>query len=334
MTKKQHYMTYPERIRLEEKLRYKVPVAQIARELGFSRQTIYNEIERGTYLHNCGWYDEKRYSADKGQDIHDEAQQRKTGRELKIGKDRAYADFLEDRILYGKCSPAVALELARRKGFETSICVTTLYNYIDMGLFVKLTSADLLEKPKRKPKGEGKISRVAHPGLPSIEDRPEYIEERLEYGHWEMDLVTGPKEGSGKVLLTLTERKTRQEMIFKLANRKAASVRAVFDRLERTMPNFYDCFKSITTDNGPEFLEYDKLVKSVLGGARFAVYYCHSYAAWEKGSNEVHNRMIRRWFPKGTDFARVSRQKITEAQDWMNSYPRKILGWKTPAEAA
>jgi len=334
MTKKQHYMTYPERIRLEEKLRYKVPVAQIARELGFSRQTIYNEIKRGAYLHTMMWWDEVRYSADKGQNVHDKAQRRKTGRELKIGKDRKYADFLEDRILHGKCSPAVALELARRKGFETSICVTTLYSYIDMGLFVKLTSADLLEKPKRKPKEEKKGSRVVHPELPSIEDRPGHIGERLEYGHWEMDLVVGPQEGSGKVLLTLTERKTRQEMIFKLSDRKAASVRAVFDRLERTMPNFYDCFKSITTDNGPEFLEHDRLIKSVLGGVRFAVYYCHSYAAWEKGSNEVHNRMIRRWFPKGTDLARVSKRRIAEVQDWMNNYPRKILGWKTPEEAA
>lgn len=336
MTKKQHYMTYPERVRLEEKLRYKVPVAQIAQELGFSRQTIYNEIKRGTYLHTIEWWDEKRYSADKGQNVHDKAQQNKTGRDLKIGKDRTYAKFLEDRILRGKCSPAVALELARRKGFKTTICVTTLYNYIDMGLFVELTNADLLEKPKRKPKTGRKESRIIHPDLPSIVDRPKYIGDRSQYGHWEMDLVVGPQEGSGAVLLTLTERRSRQEMIFKLANRKAASVRAVFNRLERQLgkQQFRETFKSLTTDNGPEFLEYEKLVKSIYGGTRFVVYYCHSYAAWEKGTNEVHNRMIRRWFPKGTDFAKISRQKIAEAQTWMNNYPRKILRWKTPTEAA
>jgi len=111
-------------------------------------------------------------------------------------------------------------------------------------------------------------------------------------------------------------------------------VRKVFDKLERTMPDFYQRFKTITTDNGPEFLEHDLLVKSVLGGKRFTVYYCHSCAAWEKGSNEVHNRMIRRWFPKGTDFSKVSKAKILRVQDWMNHYPRKILGWKTPLEAA
>lgn len=257
MTKKQHYMRYDERIRLEEKLRYKVPVAQIARELGFSQRTIYNEIKRGRYLHTCDCWDEWRYSAEKGQAVQDRNRQNK-GRGLKIGKDRTLSAFLEDKMLREKCPPAVALELARREGFQTSICVQTLYNYIDGGLFVKLTNAHLLEKPKRKPKAEEK-SRVVHPDLPSIENRPVEIGERTEYGHWEMDLVVGPQEGSGAVLLTLTERRTRQELIFKLPDKRAASVRAVFDKLERTTPDFYQRFKTITTDNGPEFLEHDLL---------------------------------------------------------------------------
>ena len=320
-------------IRLEEKLRYKVPIAQIARELGFSRQTIYNEIKRGTYPHTVDYRDIKRYSAEKGQDIHEKGRQRKTGRNLKIGRDRALAAFLEDKMLREKYSPAVALELARREGFKTSICVQTLYNYIDGGLFVELTSDDLLEKPKRRPRA-GEKSQVVHPDLPSIVDRPAVIGARTEYGHWEMDLVVGPQEGSGATLLTLTERRTRQELIFKLPDKRAASVRAVFDKLERTTPDFYQRFKTLTTDNGAEFLEHDLLVKSVLGGQRFTVFYCHSYAAWEKGTNEVHNRMIRRWFPKGTDFAKISRRKIKAVERWMDNYPRKILGWKTPAEAA
>ncbi len=332
MTKGQKIMSWEQRIRLEEKLRYKVPISQIARELGFSRQTIYNEIKRGRYLHTRIYWDEWRYSAEKGQAVQDRNRQNK-GRGLKIGKDRALAAFLEDKILREKCSPAVALELARREGFKTSICVQTLYNYIDSGLFLELTNKDLLEKPKRKPRKAEK-SRVAHPSLPSIVDRPASIRDRADYGHWEMDLVVGPQEGSGAVLLTLTERRTRQEMIFKLPDKRAASVRAVFDKLERTTPDFCQRFKTITTDNGPEFLEHEKLIKSVRGGERFTVFYCHSYAAWEKGTNEVHNRMIRRWFPKGTDFSKVSQRKIKAVERWMNHYPRKILGWKTPAEAA
>lgn len=96
---------------------------------------------------------------------------------------------------------------------------------------------------------------------------------------------------------------------------------------------FREKFKSITTDNGPEFLEYEKLRRSSLGDVRFQVWYCHSYAAWEKGSNENHNRMIRRWFPKGTDFTKVTKKQVADIQHWMNSYPRKVLDWKTPMAA-
>ena len=104
--------------------------------------------------------------------------------------------------------------------------------------------------------------------------------------------------------------------------------------MERKTPGFRQKFRSITTDNGSEFLEYDKLCQSIHGGQRFQVWYCHSYSAWEKGSVENNNRMIRRFFPKGTDFTKVSKKRIAAVQDWMNNYPRRILNWQTPNQAA
>lgn len=332
MTKKQHYMTENERNQLEGMLRAGKPVAWIARELGFCRQTIYNEIKRGTYLHTVKWWDEERYSAEKGQHVHRKAQENK-GRPLKIGHDRAYADFLERKILQDRFSPAAALAAARAAGHQTAVCVSTLYSYIDQGIFYQLTSSHLWEKPTRKPRKKQERPKIAHEKLPSIEQRPQHINDRTEPGHWEMDLVVG-RQGSHAVLLTLTERYSRKELIFKLPNRKALTIRKVFNRLERELPDFRKIFKSITTDNGSEFMEYEKLRRSIHGGKRFDVYYCHSYAAWEKGSNENHNRMIRRWFPKGTDFNKVTKEQIAALQDWMNGYPRKILGWKTPEEVA
>lgn len=337
MTKKQHYMTRDERYKLEALRRAGIPVARIAAQLGFSRQTIYNELKRGEYKHNCGWYDEIRYSADKAQQIHAYNQTAK-GRPLKIGNHRDYADFLEAVMLSKedprkRCSPAVALELARRKGFEVNICKATLYSYIEKGVFLHLTSKHLWEKSKKKKRAYNEVTRIAHPKLPSITDRPAAIDQRQEYGHWEMDLIIG-KEGTKPVLLTMVERKSRQTMIFKLPDRKAATVRAVFDKLEHQIPDFKWRFRSITTDNGSEFLKYEELRQSIRGGIRFDVYYCHSYAAWEKGSNENLNRMIRRWYPKGTDFTRVTKREIAALQEWMNNYPRKILNWATPAEVA
>lgn len=221
--------------------------------------------------------------------------------------------------------------MAKKVGFTTTICVATLYRYIDRHVFFNLTNRNLWVKSRRKKRDRQAENRIPHPNLPRITERPQSVNERREYGHWEMDLVVG-KAGSRPVLLTLTERMTRQELIFKLPDRKAATVCSVFDDLERNTPDFQEKFRSITTDNGPEFLVLRNLQKSIHGGKRFDVWYCHSYAAWEKGTNENHNRMIRRWFPKGTDFTKVTKKRVAEIQDWMNNYPRKILGWNTPNE--
>lgn len=333
MTKKQHYMTYSERLKLEALYNTaQLSVAAIAKALGFCRQTIYNELAVGAYMHTYEYYDRKQYSADKAQQIHDYQQSGK-GRPEKIGNDREYADFLEKIILEHKYSPAAALAAARKKGFQTDICVGTLYNYIEKGLFLHLSNKNLWEKSKRKQRGSGDRQRIAHPKLPSIEDRPECINDREELGHWEMDLVIGKKE-TKPVLLTLTERVSRREWIRKLPDRKAATIRAALDALEAETPDFKKRFKSITTDNGSEFMQYDKLQESIHGGKRFDVYYCHSFAAWEKGSNENHNRMIRRFLPKGTDFSQVTDEEIGVIQNWMNAYPRKILGWMSPDDFA
>ena len=192
--KKQHYMTENERYLLEGFLRANKPVSWIAREMGFCRKTIYNEIHRGSYhrvVESHGYYrDEIHYSADKGQQIHAYNQTAK-GRQLKIDSDRAYADYLEEKILKQHFSPAAALASARQAGFKTKVCVSTLYSYIDKRIFLQLTNKDLWVKHKKKAPGEKPRSRVVHTKLPSIEIRPQHINDRSEPGHWEMDLVVG-----------------------------------------------------------------------------------------------------------------------------------------------
>lgn len=333
MTRKQHYMTWEERQKLEvmyNNLRLSVSV--IAKTLGFCRQSIYNELRLGEYLHTIDYRDVRRYSAQKAQQIHEWHQSGK-GRPEKIGHDQAYADFLERKIRQDKFSPAAALAEARKAGYQTTVCTATLYSYIYKGLFRELTASDLWNG-RRKQKEKQNEKRTPHPKWPSIDERPAPATDRSAYGHWEMDLIVG-KANTRAVLLTLTERKTRREMIFKLPNRKAATIRSVFDKLERKMGKliFRDVFRTITTDNGSEFMQYEELRRSIYGGTRFAVFYCHSYAAWEKGTNENHNRMIRRWFPKGTDFGKISHKQIAWVERWMNNYPRRILGWLTPLEA-
>ena len=311
-----HYMTKEERIILHTLLDEKKPVSYIARKLGCCRQTVYKEINRKQNLHTNGDYDKLRYSADKGQQIHDYNQTAK-GRPLKIGNDHAFAAYIEHKIIVDRYSPAAALAAARKYSFTTKICVSTLYSYIDKRVFYELGNKHLWEKWKKRPKKkEGEVYRVVHPKLPSIEIRPESIARREEYGHWEMDLVVSG-QGGKSVLLTLTERRSRQEVIVKLPARIAETIRRARARLERKTPGFRQKFLSITTDNGSEFMEYDKLVKSCrCKGNRFDIYYCHSYSAWEKGSVENHNRIIRRFFPKGTNFDEVSPTEVQRVQEW------------------
>lgn len=95
---------------------------------------------------------------------------------------------------------------------------------------------------------------------------------------------------------------------------------------------FRKVFKSITVDNGSEFSDFAGLEKSIYGGRRTSVYYCHPYTSCERGSNERLNREIRRLLPKGTDFTKYSDKQIQRVQDWVNAYPREIFGFATSAE--
>lgn len=328
------YLTKAQRDKIEAYYKIKMKPCEIARIMGLHHSTVYRELKRGMYPHNVEYVIEWRYSAEIGQQKHDYAQTNK-GRPIKLGNDHAFADFVEKRIMgiqengrierRKRCSPAVALELARRSHFKTKICVATLYSYIGKGIFLHLTNKDLWEKSKRQRRGYRPVQRVAHPLLPSISERPSYINSREEPGHCEMDLVVSCNKGKGGIL-TLTERAGRFEFIRKIPNKKAETIRDTLTEIKRKLP--HGTIKSITTDNGSEFLQYEEL-KAVV---KCPIYYCHSYAAWEKGSNENHNRMIRRWFPKGTDFNKISKREIAECETWMNNYPRKSLGWLTPWE--
>lgn len=163
----------------------------------------------------------------------------------------------------------------------------------------------------------------------SIEHRPEEVNARTTVGHWEMDSVLGKKK-TKPALLVLSERLSRKELIIKVQDHTAASVVRALDRLERKMgsPAFRATFKSITVDNGSEFADVDGMERSCRRkGPRTKVYYCHPYSSWERGTNENTNGLIRRWFPKGTDFSKVSVQEIQKVEDWLNTYPREILGF-------
>ena len=151
-----------------------------------------------------------------------------------------------------------------------------------------------------------------------------------------MDSVLGQRGKSKNTLLVLTERKTRNEIIFKLPDHTDEAVVAALDRLERKWgaDMFKRVFKTITVDNGSEFADAEGLQRSIIneGEKRTKVYYCHPYSSWERGTNEVTNKMIRRKIPKGTNFDDRTEEEVESIENWINGYPRKIHGYHSAGE--
>lgn len=325
-------LTYTDRLRIEEMLKRKMSKQNIANTLRVHVSTIYREIKRGQYEHlNSDYTTETRYSADIAQSYIDSAKSG-MGADLKIGKDHELANFLENLMLNESYSPGAALgEIKRKKmKFKTAICEATLYSYIRKGVFLTLTMKDLPRHGRKKQKRQ-EVKPKKAPRGESIEHRPEHINNRSEEGHWEMDTVVGRRK-SKKTLLVLTERKTRKEIIMRMPDKTAASTVKALDKLERKIgkEKFGHVFKSITVDNGCEFADSKGMERSSLDGRqRTKIYFCHPYSAYERGSNENQNLLIRRFFPKGTSFDRTPLSYIQRVEDWINNYPREILGYKS-----
>lgn len=218
--------------------------------------------------------------------------------------------------------------------FKTKISTRTVYRYIDGGIFLKLTNKQLPIKGVRKHHSKKvRVQKRSNAGE-SIEKRPEEVENREIFGHWEMDTVKGKRRVTKSCMLVLTERKTRNEIVMKLKDQTSASVVEALDKIERRWgERFQWVFRSITVDNGVEFADYEGMERSVFTEEkRTYVFCCHPYSSWERGTNENNNRLIRRYIPKGVDFDDRTDEEIAYIEEWINNYPRGIFKYRTSAE--
>lgn len=328
------HITPKERTKIEGYVAIGMKAPAIAAALGRERSAIYKELRRGRYVRlTSEWKEVTAYSAEIAQRDYEEKAAGK-GPALKIGKDFAFADFIEQKIILEKYSPAASLAAIKLEGrhFATEICIKTLYNYIDAGIFSVLENRHLLRKSKRRPLTNGEpLFRAKRPLCSSIEERPAEIRNRETFGNWEMDTVIGKAKGGGPVLLVFTERLTRLEIIRKIGSKTTAEVVHALNRLERDLgAKFKRIFRTITIDNGSEFMDTEGMEKSCrTKGLRTKIYYCHPYSSWERGSNENANGIIRRFIPKGTSIEQYSDKDIARVEQWINNYPRRILGYQT-----
>jgi IS30 family transposase len=162
------------------------------------------------------------------------------------------------------------------------------------------------------------------PDYLSIEERPAEVADRIVPGHWEGDLLTGRLHASA--IGTLVERTTRMTFLVKLDNKYARTVRKAFAEEFQHLPNGLK--RTLTYDQGGEMAEHKLFTKET----DITVYFAHPRSPWERGTNENTNALIRQYFPKNTDFSKISKNRLKEVQDELNDRPRKTLGWYTPHE--
>jgi transposase, IS30 family len=332
------HLNRDERIQIEVLVKSKRPLSEIAPLLGRNVRTIQREIRRGEVEHlNSELIRFTVYSSDRGQTVHDLNATAK-GPQLKLGAHYQAAKFIRWQIVDQKFSPAVVSQRMKTEYPQCAVSTKTIYSYIDQGLIEGVANESLWEKRKRHKNGRKTLRRTAKRAAPpghGIADRPLEVAGRETFGHWEIDLVVSGK-GTGKgALLTLVERKTRRSIIRKIKDKTQTSVIKAVNGIERTMGQkaFRSIFKSITADNGSEFLDIEAIEASVFGTQRRThIYYAHPFASWERGSNENFNRMIRRFIAKGRDISAFSRECIQQIEDWINTYPRKILDFQTAEE--
>lgn len=299
---------------------------RISKELGCCSNTIRNEIKRGTP--NLYWGNTSKYDAVHAHNIYEghrlNSHRTPNIRAVKKFLKAVEAHFKDEHWSLDACVGyfRAAHEFARKE----MVCTKTLYNYVDRGI-LKIKNIDLPQKLRRKPRKDAPPIRTNKKKYGrSIEERPAHVASRERFGDWELDLVIGSSR-KDHALMTLLERTTRYYKVIRLPDKSAQSVMNAFSALKSEYgERFSSVFKTITTDNGSEFSRLTELEQE----SETKVYFTHPYSSYEKGSNERHNGLLRHFFPKGKRIDSFSDEDISDAENWINSMPRKILQYKTP----
>ena len=308
----------------------------IAEYIGVHKSTITRELRRIKSKINIrsGKIKNKPYNADDAQNDY-EFKRAMSKANYILDDFPELREYIENKILIDKWAPDAisgyinSHKLYKQKGF-TSISTTTIYRAIHYGL-LKVKKEDTrrmtkFEKSgKYSKKGELPESKLSY----SIELRSDDINNRKTFGNWELDTVISTSKGIHKCLMTLTERKTRYEIIGTLEAKSKDEVICRFKKIKDYLKNnIKELIKSLTTDNGTEFSGFKEIIE--ITGAK--LYFCHPYASCEKGTNEKHNSIIRYFIPKSTLIENYTSEEINNICYWMNNYPRKILNYYTPQE--
>lgn len=300
---------------------YRLSLREIGRRLGRSHTTISRELKRnGPVISSWGYWH---------QGAHEQAMQRR--RQPRHYRRYTHAPLVRyvERSLHAEWSPDVIAACLKREypgDLKMRVSIETIYRWVyrDASQGGQLFNCLCRCHKKRRRQHRYGTGRGLIPGRVGIEQRPALVALRRRFGDWEGDTVEGAK-GSG-CITTHVERKSRYLLAARLASKSAAetahAVASAFRRIPARLR------RTLTLDNGKEFARFRDIEKH--SGLR--IYFADPYSAWQRGTNENTNGLLRRYFPKGMDFRAVTQKTLAEAVKKLNHRPRKCLGYRTPHE--
>ncbi len=307
------HLTYEQRCHIYQLKKIGWTAKTIADELNVHKSTIYREFARNTSKRGY----RPRQAQGKAET------RRKTARKA-VKMTPEFVQLIEEKIREDWSPEQISGWLLEEK--QSLISHERIYQHI---WHDKANGGDLYKHLRRQGKKyqsrwkNGKTSRGQIKNQVSIEERPVVVEEKGRLGDWEIDTVIG--RGHQGVLVTIVERKTLYTAMARVLNKSAECVTAVTISL---LEGFKHCVHSITADNGKEFAMHEKISEAL----ESEFYFAHPYCSWERGLNENTNGLIRRYFPKDTNFKDVTDEEVESVMDKLNSRPRKSLGFKSPRE--
>ena len=324
MEKLRRRLTLNERIIIETLLNENKTKSYIAKYLNRNRSTITREvnnwIRKPTDKYNASdadFFAKQEYLNKRNKD--------------KINTYKSLKSFVYRGLLSGFSPEQIAgrIKFLYPNNTMMSISHEAIYQHIykhrQSFLGKKLIKLLPYHHSKRRYNRKGGKNKIRIKEQTNISQRPQHVELRLEVGHWEGDLIIGL--GQKSAIGTIVERKTRYTFIIKLENRKSETVTQQFAKFLNYLPKYV--LKSMTYDNGMEMANH----KWLSNNTGMDIFFANPYSSWERGTNENTNGLIRRFFPKKTDFNTITNEQLKQAQNALNNRPRKVLGYKTPNES-
>jgi IS30 family transposase len=324
-TKTYQRLTKDEREEISRGIAKGQGLREIAERLGRHRTTIWREVKR-----NHGKSSYRAFSASKR--AQSRAASRRKGKR-KLVTNQRLADYVKERLKQNWSPQEISQWLKIEYAIDMSMQISheSIYQYIYVlprgelkrTLIQALRQEHKYRRAKKEQKDSETRGKIAN--MLSIEERPAEVADRTVPGHWEGDLILGGYKRSA--LGTLVERTTRYTILVPLGDKKdAASVRKAYAEAFQTIPA--ELKKTLTYDQGKEMSEHQRFTIDT----DIQVYFAHPASPWERGTNENTNGLIRQYFPKGTDFTKVTVEDIKEVQRSLNDRPRAVLNYLKPDE--